>query len=999
MSDLPNLHSRSNDEDKDILTGALNKSSLYTVVNKMTANNTAHAFISLDLDGFKNLNSTLGSSSGNQLLVNVVASLRRGLRRNDVIGRIDGDEFFICISDVSDISAITRIAKHICVLARHSLPNGIFTSASLGIARSPHNGTSFNELYSTAHTAMRSAKKLGGNCFVFYDDSTDTSLYRNSSYTEINERKARKYEYNPLIIYDCASDTFRLSPDDTAPDARPIWQFMKESGFASNDTAEAFRQKFEEIRASDKPVVYFTEYLLNDLQQMPRWYRVGFIYPVVGQTISVTFTDIHDEITAKHCLERMTEYDELTGLMNRSMFCRIAEYELRKKDETAQSDSYAMIYFDIIRFKAINDMFGMTEGDRLLIFIADIICQLLGSNEAGCRIGSDRFVVFIKTTERKPEEYIEQLLDHISQYDLPVEITFNAGIYAIDNVKMSADAMLDRAILAQASIKGSYTVRYCYYNESLRSDMLTEQEIVGMMAIALIEEHFVIHYQPQYNHSTGMITGAEALVRWMHPERGLISPGLFIPIFERNGFITKLDLYVFEHVCRFIRKCLDNHLPLIPISVNFSRHDIFQPDFVEKLEELRSKHDVPVKYMRIEITESAIMGGSKHTNEIIRKLHHYGYIVEMDDFGSGYSSLNVLKDIELDIIKLDMHFLAEKSDSNRGGTILSSIVRMAKWLSLPVIAEGVETIEQADFLRSIGCDCVQGFLYSRPLSEEKYERLISGSSVGAVVPQMRLIEVMNACDFWNPNSQETLIFSNYVGGAAIFDYHNGTVEVLRVNKKYLQELGMNLSEKEIIDGDPMRFFDAENTKIYIETLERAIATGEEQECETWRNISSSCCGNDQICIRSTVRMIGESNGSHLFYAMIRNVTAEKHHFAEILENERRFKMASEQVNIYYWEYTIATKEMRPCFRCMRDLGLPPLLTNYPEPAIERGIFPPEVADMYRDWHRQVAEGVPELEAIIPLTPDRIPFRVRYTTEFDENGHPVKAYGSAALIVQ
>jgi len=147
-----------------------------------------------------------------------------------------------------------------------------------------------------------------------------------------------------------------------------------------------------------------------------------------------------------------------------------------------------------------------------------------------------------------------------------------------------------------------------------------------------------------------------------------------------------------------------------------------------------------------------------------------------------------------------------------------------------------------------------------------------------------------------------------------------------------------------------------------------------------------------------VRMIGKSDTSILFYAMIRNITAEKRRYIDVLDSERRFKMASEQVNIYYWEYTVATREMRPCFRCMRDLGLPALLTNYPDSAIEMGVFPPEVADMYRDWHRQIAEGVRELEAVIPLTVGRVPFRVRYTTEFDENGRPVKAYGSAALVV-
>ena len=194
------------------------------------------------------------------------------------------------------------------------------------------------------------------------------------------------------------------------------------------------------------------------------------------------------------------------------------------------------------------------------------------------------------------------------------------------------------------------------------------------------------------------------------------------------------------------------------------------------------------------------------------------------------------------------------------------------------------------------------------------------------------------------------------------------------------------------------FFDEAGREVYIKMLDCAIESGEEQESEAWRTITSSCCGEEKMCIRSTVRVIGKSKDNYLFYAMIRNVTAEKKQYDAILDSERRFKMASEQVNIYYWEYTVATREMRPCFRCMRDLGLPALLTNYPDSAIEMGVFPPETADMYRDWHRQIAEGVPSLEAVIPLTVGRIPFIVRYTTEFDENNRPVKAYGSAALVV-
>lgn len=809
---------------------------------------------------------------------------------------------------------------------------------------------------------------------------------------------------NFLIIYDSRTGNFTY-PDSIHErfsarfDNRPLWQIMKEDGMVSEGVADELQTMLQKIATADTAQIYFTESYIKTDDQNGEWYRIGFVSPEPGGLISITATEMtYEEVASSHQI-RVTDYDKLTGLLNRAAFVRAVETILQADKESVSAGKYALVYFDVIRFKAINDMFGVEKGDNLLRYIAETMTKLVGEDAAVCRMDADRFAIFTRTSGTELEGLVEQMLESISFYDLPFKITCNVGIYVTTEEQLSVDSMIDRAVLAQSIIKGSYTSQYNFYTETLRKDMLSEQEISGIMATALAEKQFVLYYQPQYNHATGMLVGAEALVRWIHPERGMISPGVFIPIFERNGFITKLDLYVFEQACAFVRKCMDEGLPIVPVSSNFSRYDIFQPDFVGKLEALRRKYDVPTKYLRVEITESAVVGGSKHANEIVKRLHDCGYIVEMDDFGSGYSSLNVLKDIDLDIIKLDMLFLSRDSDGKRGGTILSSMVRMAKWLGMPVIAEGVETLEQADFLRSIGCEYIQGYLYSRPLPEGQYVELLSGSTIGTKVAHMQLLETLNAYNFWDPQSQETLIFSNYVGGAAIFEYRDGQVEVLRVNQKYLQELGMNLSEKDLVDEDPMRFFDEGNKRVYFNTLERAMKTGEEEECETWRDISSSCCGDERICIRSNVRVIGKGEKSCLFYAMIRNVTAEKHHYAEILDSERRFKMASEQANIYYWEYNVATREMRPCFRCMRDLGLPALLTNYPDSAIEMGVFPPEVADMYRDWHVQIAKGVKELEAVIPLTMGRIPFRVKYTTEFDENGNPVKAYGSATLIVE
>ncbi len=702
----------------------------------------------------------------------------------------------------------------------------------------------------------------------------------------VSGRIARNYGKNLLLTYDSSKDEF-LYPAEINEffagsfDARPVWQILVEDDITSAEQAEQMRTRFYDIIDACSPKVTFNEYMFKSIDGTWRWYTIGVIQTVKGAPVMVTVTDVNDEIVGECQEEHVSNCDELTGLLNRDAFCDIIEHLMRKDKAGVEAGEYALIYFDILRFKAVNDLFGMTEGDRLLKHIANTISSSVKDGDVVCRSGSDRFIIFTHSSGDGLIKLIDKMLVDITTYNIPFQITCNAGIYIANGSINNADSMIDRAVLAQSSIKGSFTQKYNFYTEALRNDMLGEQEIVGMMSTALNQKHFVVYYQPQYNHSTGTLLGAEALVRWKHPEKGLISPGVFIPIFEKNGFITKLDLYVFEEVCIFLRKCIDKGINVVPVSSNFSRHDIFQQDFVEKLETIRAKYNIPVNYLRIEITESAVMGSSQLINEVVRKLHNHGYIVEMDDFGSGYSSLNVLKDIELDVIKLDMLFMNEKSDTNRGGTILSSVVRMAKWLDMPVIAEGVENIRQADFLRSIGCDYIQGYLYSRPIPEEEYIKILGESSIGTTVPQMRLIETMDAGEFWNPASQETLIFNNYVGGAAIFEYHNGGLEVLRINKRYLRELGSNLYEKDLIEGDPFRFFDEKNKKKYIDMLELAIKTLEEQECETWREYINDSGNMDKMCIRTTVRLIGKSDGNYLFYALVRNITQEKQSYMEL----------------------------------------------------------------------------------------------------------------------
>ena len=662
--------------------------------------------------------------------------------------------------------------------------------------------------------------------------------------------------------------------------------------------------------------------------------------------------------------------------------------------DSVKQGAYSFVYFDILHFKAINDIFTPIQGDKFLEYMQNSIRQIFPESSLLHRFGSDRFILFTNCNKAEIEKLIKKYLKRIADYKLSYEIVSNIGIYITNRADITVDGMIDRAIIAHSFIKGSYSKKYNFYETSQRMQLLGEQEITGRMAEALASKEFVVYFQPQYDHSNGSLVGAEALVRWIHPKRGLISPNIFIPVFEKNGFITKLDFYVFEETCKFIRQCEEKNVPIVPISINICRNDIYQEGFVESLEKIREKYEVPVRLLRIEITEYAVVDGIKKVNEIISELHSCGYIVEMDDFGSAYSSLNALKDINLDILKLDMKFLSDSGNNQNGAVILSSVVRMAKWLGFPVIAEGVEQKKQADYLLSIGCSYIQGYYYAKPMPADDFEIVLASTKQSCTKPSMYVINSMKAGNFWNPDSLETLIFSNYVGGAAILDYKKGNVEVLRVNRKYIQEIGQSLTEQNVLQTEMMSLLDEENKQKYIDMLERAISSEEEEECETWRLYDKN---KKPLCIRSTVRLIGKSVDSYLFYTMIRNVTTEKEVLQEMLHREKVFRATAEQLKLFYWEYDIKTKKMYPCVRCMQELHFPSVLENYPSSAIERGVFPMDIADFYEEVHKRLEKGEPYIEIDIPLTEKREMYRLRYTTEFDKYGNPVKAYGSAIKI--
>ena len=323
--------------------------------------------------------------------------------------------------------------------------------------------------------------------------------------------------------------------------------------------------------------------------------------------------------------------------------------------------------------------------------------------------------------------FIPEFLRRAGEYQPKMDVVINFGIYAVEDREMDVVAMIDKAQAAKKGIKGGYLNRYAYYDKHLRKKEQRERDIVNRMRQALADEEFLVYYQPQYRHPSGRLAGAEALVRWKHPIRGIIPPREFIPLFEENGFISELDRYVWQKVCGHLRSWIDQGLPIVPVSVNFSRIDLFDPEFRDTLETIMGDQGVQPSMLGIEITESAFVEDSGHMSEVLRKLREAGFTLYMDDFGTGYSSLNILKDIPVDVLKLDMRFLSlNQNNSAKAYSILKSVIR---WSSLsttmPKAGSGRPTSGRNG--RS-----GRGYLYSPPVRREYEEMLRDGKKQGGL---------------------------------------------------------------------------------------------------------------------------------------------------------------------------------------------------------------------------------------------------------------------------
>lgn len=422
----------------------------------------------------------------------------------------------------------------------------------------------------------------------------------------------------------------------------------------------------------------------------------------------------------------IADFDPLTKIYNRTAFYR----EAKKLITNNKDVSYDFACFDIDRFKIINDIYGSSVGDELLIYIANTGIRRMKQHHGLIgRLNGDLFAIVIPHQDNIEEILLQEMNEDIKNFNLGINIVISFGYYNIDDLSLPINTMCDRAMMAIKKVKNKYNTSYAIYDDDLRNQVLEEQLIINEMDRALENDEFIPYYQPKYNMLSRTYIGFEALMRWISPKRGLIPPSTFIPVFEKNGFISKVDWMIWHKVCQDMSKIQRAGRNLLPVSVNVSRIELYDLNLGESILALLKKYNIAIDLFQLEITETAYMQDSSQMIEAVNRLKELGFTILMDDFGSGFSSLNILKELPFDVIKIDLAFLEHFDINNKAEKILKSVIQMAKRLNMEVIAEGVETKLQEEFLIELGCNRAQGYRFARPASIQEITKMIDSGII------------------------------------------------------------------------------------------------------------------------------------------------------------------------------------------------------------------------------------------------------------------------------
>lgn len=444
----------------------------------------------------------------------------------------------------------------------------------------------------------------------------------------------------------------------------------------------------------------------------------------ITKLISVYLLKLKASEATQSKIDRLTNYDVLTGLPTLQKFRKDVELIL----EDNPKEKYVIVYLDIDKFKYINDTLGYDVGDELLRGMAKTISGNREDIKLAGRVSADNFLLLMPYNS---DDQIRKILKELNeQFTIRIKsCSLGKSVYLISgvaNISYGQDVMMciDSANIARKSIKESGDITCAFYDTKLNEKVLLELDICNSMEVALERGEFQMYLQPKVSLENDQIVGAEALTRWLRRDGKLMVPDQFIPLFEKNGFIIQLDFYIYECACKVIKEWMEEGLEPVTISVNVSRVHLNSGDFLENLLALIERYQTPHEYLEFELTESIFLDNTEIAIDIVRELRNNGFKVSIDDFGAGYSSLNLLKDMTSDVLKLDKEFFSKGDMKQEEKIIVSSITNMAKQLKMKVLSEGVETKAQSEFLKEIDCDMAQGYLFAKPMPIKEFTMLL-----------------------------------------------------------------------------------------------------------------------------------------------------------------------------------------------------------------------------------------------------------------------------------
>lgn len=534
-------------------------------------------------------------------------------------------------------------------------------------------------------------------------------------------------------------------------------------------------------------------------------------------------------------------------------------------------NTYCFVTVNILHFRMFNKFCGRDAGDRFLRQIAEHLESIRAEHDGVTGyFQNDNFCIMMPWRMELAEQLRDRISEHISQIGKAVGVIPVFGICPINDPLLSPEVYYDRAALAMKKAS-SYRQIVCY-NPQLEQDMEEEIHLLSEVTEALEQNEFIFFVQPQCDITSGKVVGAEALVRWNHGTKGLIPPGKFIPVLERCGAIYLLDRQIWEKVCQWLRGWIDRGYEPVPISINISRIDIMSMDVPAYLKELLKKYDLPAKYIKAEITESAYTQEDMTVNNAVSSLRQDGFLVMMDDFGSGYSSLNMLKSIPIDVLKIDMRFLEITEENEKKGIgILESIVNMARLLGLPVIVEGVETKQQESVLRSMGCRYTQGYYYYRPLPIEQFETLLADErQLDFTGLHCKQVEAFHMRELMDGNLFTDTILNYVLGPVAIFDVFAGQVEITRVNEQYYQMAGLDVSDNKDMSLKVWNNVRDDDRPLLLELFERAY---EQQPASVEGNIHYLRVDGKTLWIHLKVLFLREKGEHRIYFVSSTDITS------------------------------------------------------------------------------------------------------------------------------